>query len=82
MNLYTVKSFPDNGMVQTEGRLARRHERHVLHGAVVFRALTLADVMWAIRESLPMRIGARRVGETWLKWKGVDCVTTRVETKG
>ncbi len=36
MNLYTVKPFPDNDVVQTEGRLVRGRVRRVLRGLLWF----------------------------------------------
>jgi len=38
MILRTAKSFLNDDVVQTEGRLARGRERRVLSGAAVFRA--------------------------------------------
>jgi len=38
MDLYTEKSFPNNDVVQTEGKLARGRERRVPCGTAVFRA--------------------------------------------
>jgi len=48
----------------------------------VFRALTLAEDGWAIRESSAARIGVRRVGELRCGWERIDHVETRVKDDG
>jgi hypothetical protein len=63
MNLYTVKSFPGNDVVQAEERLVRDRLQCVLREAAVFCGFTSLDVMWAIRESEAVRFEARRTGE-------------------
>jgi len=63
MMLYTVKILPNIDVVQTEARLPRGRERHVLCEAAVFSRLrvlvTSADKSWAICKSSAVKIGAQ-----------------------
>ena len=85
MSLYAVKSFPNSDAVQTEARLARGCEQHVLHGAGSFQGDRACDVGKRGMDD-PQVFGhkdwTRRAREPGWEWERGNRVATRAGDNG